>query len=172
MLPLGHPRSVFQPLQKSLVQPGCLGGWGPQLQEDRSQCPYYDWSVSEVEGEAGRSRQPPETQSAGCVWVALSPPLSQCHGCLLRLPLTFPTLSCSCLPHGLTERAACVVSMVRGFVTQTQSSSSLPPSPPLLGQEFQVGDSGCDSTSQQAGVILLPPLHPLPHLPPPHPTLA
>lgn len=130
--------SVSQPLQKSLAQPSCLGGWGSQLQEDRSQCPYYGWSASEVEGEAGPSRQPPETQCADCVWVALSPPLSNVMAASFGFLLTFPTLSCSCMSHGLTQRAGRMSLLVRGFVTQAQSSSNLPPSPPLPGQELQL----------------------------------
>lgn len=90
--------SVSYPLQKSLAQRGRLGGWGPQLQEDGSQCPYYGWSASEVEREAGPSRQPPETQHTGSVWVALSPPLSNVMAASFAFLLTFSSLCCSYVP--------------------------------------------------------------------------
>ena len=102
---------------------------GPQLQEDGSQCPYYGWSASEVEGAAGPSRRPPETQHTGCVWVAL-------RLCVLPFPMSWLPLLASCLPfppsvvpvsHGLTQRAGLVSLLVRDFVTQAQSNSILPP---------------------------------------------
>lgn len=64
-----------------------------------------------MEGAAGPSRQPPETQRAGCVWVALSPPLSNAMASSsFGFLLTFPTLSCPCLSHGLTQKGrSCVL---------------------------------------------------------------
>lgn len=80
------------------LSPAVLVAGGSQLQEHRSQCPYYDWRASEVEGAAGPSRQPPETQRAGCVWVALSPPLSNVMAAFSGFLLTFPTLFFLCVP--------------------------------------------------------------------------
>lgn len=114
-----------------------------------------------MEGAAGPSRQPPETQRAGCVWVALSPPLSNAMASSsFGFLLTFPTLSCPCLSHGLTQRAGRVSLPVGGFVTQAQSGSNLPPSQSRPGQEFLQGGSSCDTISQ-AGVAVPP--HPPPH---------
>lgn len=111
------------------LSPAVLVAGGSQLQEHRSQCPYYDWRASEVEGAAGPSRQPPETQRAGCVWVALSPPLSNVMAASSGFLLTFPTLSFSCVSHGLTQRAGRVSLLVTDFVTQAQSGSNPPMSP-------------------------------------------
>lgn len=123
------------------LSPAVLVAGGSQLQEHRSQCPYYDWRASEVEGAAGPSRQPPETQRAGCVWVALSPPLSNVMAASSGFLLTFPTLSFSCVPHGLTQRTGPCVLAVTSFVTQAHSGSNPPLSPPLPGQGFYWGDS-------------------------------
>lgn len=97
-------------LQKSLAQHGCLGDWGgAQLQEDRSQCPYYGWSVSEVEGEASLSSQPPETRHTGGVWVALSPSLSNVMAASFGFLLTFSILCCSCAPWSHPKGRSCVL---------------------------------------------------------------
>jgi hypothetical protein len=101
--------SVSYPLQKSLAQRGCLGGWELQLQEDESQCPYYGWSASEVEGEAGPSRRPPETRHTGGVWVALNPPLSNVMAASFGFLLTFTILCCSCVPWPHPKGRSCVL---------------------------------------------------------------
>lgn len=125
-------RSVSCPLQKSLAQCGCLGGWGggPSCRKTGLNVPItagvpLKWRVRLAPAD-GHLR--PAAYRL-CVWVAL-------RLCVLPFPMSWLPLLASCLPfppsvvpgsHGFSQRAGRVSLLVRDFVTQAQSNAILSP---------------------------------------------